>query len=295
MMNAVLNRSPLLLQISVLLITAITWPGISTAAQLTLTWQDNATNEDGFEVERKTGTTGTFAPILPLKGPNVTSHTDSSLASGITYCYRVRAFNAAGDSSYSNQACGTTPTSTQNFTITVSKSGNGGGTVTSSPTGINCGSSCSATYSSGTAVTLTATRVSGSAFSGWSGGGCSGTSTCIIIANANISVTATFTRDTSSPTTPANLTATATSSSRINLRWTASTDNRGVTGYRVERCKGNGCTNFTQIATPTGTTYSNAGLQANTKYRYRIRATDAAGNFSPYSNTATATTMKVSK
>ena len=44
----------------------------------------------------------------------------------------------------------------------------------------------------------------------------------------------------------------AASSSQINLSWTASTDNVGVTGYLVERCQGAGCTNFAQIATPTG-------------------------------------------
>ena len=58
--------------------------------------------------------------------------------------------------------------------------------------------------------------------------------------------------DTPPPTAPTNLSATAASSSQINLSWTASTDNVGVTGYRVERCQGAGCTTFAQIATPSG-------------------------------------------
>ena len=96
--------------------------------------------------------------------------------------------------------------------------------------------------------------------------------------------------DTQAPTAPSGLGATAASSAQINLSWTASTDNVGVTGYRVERCQGAGCTSFAQIATPAGTTYSDAGLTAGTSYSYRVRATDAAGNLSGYSNVASATT-----
>ena len=96
--------------------------------------------------------------------------------------------------------------------------------------------------------------------------------------------------DTQPPTAPSGLTATAASSSQINLAWTASTDNVGVTGYLVERCQGAGCTSFAQIGTSTSTTFSDTGLTASTSYSYRVRATDAAGNLSPYSNTASATT-----
>src|SRR5213079_1596625 len=97
--------------------------------------------------------------------------------------------------------------------------------------------------------------------------------------------------DTQPPTTPSNLTATAVSGSQINLNWTASTDDVGVTGYRVERCQGAGCTSFAPIATAGGTTYSDTGLGANTTYTYRVRATDAAGNPSGYSEVASATTL----
>jgi chitodextrinase len=96
--------------------------------------------------------------------------------------------------------------------------------------------------------------------------------------------------DTTPPTAPTNLAATAASSSQINLSWTASTDNVGVTGYKVERCSGAGCSNFAQIGTSTGTTYNSTGLTASTSYSYRVRAYDAAGNNSGYSNTATAST-----
>jgi fibronectin type 3 domain-containing protein len=96
--------------------------------------------------------------------------------------------------------------------------------------------------------------------------------------------------DTQFPTTPANLNIGAMSSSSINLSWVASTDNVAVTGYRIERCQGVGCSNFVQKATSTGTTYGDSGLSPNTSYTYRVRATDAAGNLSAYSNTRSATT-----
>lgn len=93
------------------------------------------------------------------------------------------------------------------------------------------------------------------------------------------------------PSAPSGLLATAVSTSQINLSWTASTDDVGVTGYLVERCLGGGCTDFAQIATPSGTTYSDTLLQAATSYSYRVRATDAAGNLSPYSSVQTAATL----
>ena len=97
--------------------------------------------------------------------------------------------------------------------------------------------------------------------------------------------------DTQAPTAPSGLSATAVSGSQINLAWTASTDNVGVSGYRVERCQGAGCSDFVQVATPTGTTFNNTGLAAGTSYSYRVRAADAAGNLSGYSSVQSATTQ----
>src|SRR5688572_25495899 len=66
----------------------------------------------------------------------------------------------------------------ESFTLQVLKSGSGSGQVTSSPSGIDCGSSCSRSFPKDTRVTLSATPDAGSVFGGWSGGGCSGTGTC---------------------------------------------------------------------------------------------------------------------
>lgn len=94
-----------------LVLMASFWPAQSEAASLTVSWTDNSTNETGFKIERRTATITTYAQIA-LVGANVTSYFDSGLASGTTYCYRVRAFNGAGDSDYSNEACATTVNST---------------------------------------------------------------------------------------------------------------------------------------------------------------------------------------
>jgi hypothetical protein len=93
---------------------------------------------------------------------------------------------------------------------------------------------------------------------------------------------------TPTPAAPTNLTATAASSSQINLSWTDNSNNE--TGFKIERSS-NG-TNFTQIATVAANikAYTDTGLTASTKYYYRVRAYNSAGN-SAYSNTASATTL----
>ncbi|MGZ5347505.1 MAG: LamG-like jellyroll fold domain-containing protein, partial [Solirubrobacterales bacterium] len=96
--------------------------------------------------------------------------------------------------------------------------------------------------------------------------------------------------DTTPPTAPSGVTATASGSTTINLAWTASTDNVGVTSYRVERCQGASCTNFAQVATPSATSHSDTGLAPSSTYRYRVRAVDASGNLGGYSSVAEATT-----
>ncbi len=93
------------------------------------------------------------------------------------------------------------------------------------------------------------------------------------------------TLDTTAPSTPTNLTATAFSSSQINLAWTASTDNVGVTGYNIYR-------NGVQFATSISTSFQNtANLSPNTTYSYNVAAFDAAGNTSAQSSSASATTQ----
>jgi hypothetical protein len=135
---------------------------------------------------------GFNAPCSPSPGSGTSnvavSAALSSLAPGTTYEFQVVAQSAAG----------TTTGATGMFTtvgasLTVFKTGSGSGTVTSSPAGINCGATCSHRYAHGTLITLSATPSAGSSFTGWSGGGCSGTGTCQVTTNADTAVTATFT------------------------------------------------------------------------------------------------------
>jgi phospholipase C len=127
----------------------------------------------------------------------------------------------------SNPTCTVTLSASQQVTATfnvmqsapqlsVSLAGNGSGTVTSQPPGINCGSTCSASFANGTQVTLTATPAAGSSFAGW-GGACAGTSsTCTLTLTANEKVTAIFNLIQASPVLTVILAGTGTGSVSSN-------------------------------------------------------------------------------
>jgi subtilisin len=176
------------------------------STQINLTWSDSDT-ETGFKIERCTGADCSNFTQIATVGTNVTSYSNTGLTASTIYSYRVRAYNTAGDSDYSNIA---------------------------------------------TAITQAAPAL---------------------------------------PAAPSNLTAAVVSRSQINLTWTDNSSNE--TGFKIERCKGSTCTNFTQIATVGAnvTSYSNTGLSANTTYRFRVRAYNASGN-SAYSNIVNATTLR---
>jgi transcriptional regulator CtsR len=80
---------------------------VVSSSQINLSWQDNSNNETGFAVERKTGSGGTYAQIATV-GANVTSYNSTTLSASTLYYYRVRAYNANGNSDYSNEAYATT-------------------------------------------------------------------------------------------------------------------------------------------------------------------------------------------
>jgi len=157
-----------------------------------------------------------------------------------------------------------------NYTLTVSKTGSG--TVVSSPGGINCGSTCSVSYASGTSVTLTATPATGYSFSGW-GGACSGTGSCNVSMTMARSVTANF-----SQTTASNIAI---------LAWDAPVPSTNFSGYRLyygtapgtyQQASGQG------ISVGNVTTYTVMGLSHGTRYYFAVTSFDTAGNESGYSN-----------
>jgi hypothetical protein len=93
--------------------------------------------------------------------------------------------------------------------------------------------------------------------------------------------------DTQAPTAPSSLTASNPSSSTIDLSWSASTDNVGVSGYKIYFNDG------TLATTSSGTSVTVTGLVSNTAYTFYATAYDAAGNESTSSNTASETTTGV--
>ena len=282
---------------------------VVSSAQINLTWSASTDNVGvaGYRLERCQGALCTnFAQIGT---PSSTTWSDSTLSPATAYSYRVRAADAAGNlSAYSGVASATTtalpdttpPSAPSNLTSTASltqivlswtaATDNVGvtGYLVERCQGAPCtvfaqiATSSSTTYTdsglaSGTAYSyrVRATDAAGnlSAYS------------------AITSAATPVPPDTTPPSVPGNLRTSVVSSTQVNLFWNASSDNVGVTGYRVERCQGTGCTSFAQIATPTATTWSDSGLTAATAYQYRVRAADAAGNLSAYSSVVSVTTM----
>ncbi|MDO8676397.1 MAG: hypothetical protein Q7K16_01970 [Candidatus Azambacteria bacterium] len=151
-------------------------------------------------------------------------------------------------------------------TLSVSKTGTGSGTVTSNPAGISCGSTCSDDFNYNTSVILTASPATGSDFTGWSGGGCSGTGTCTVVMTANKNVTATFVLE-----LPGNFTLSSPSATcnSIPLSWTASAN---ADGYNV--LKGS---SRVVIAITTALNFTDTTVSQNTSYLYQIEAYNSAG------------------
>ncbi len=88
--------------------TAVNAPGNTDAyvagdSAVTVTWTDNSDNETGFEVEQATDSAGPWTTIAAVSA-NATSHTEHYTLLGVSYCYRVRAVTASGQSGYSNLA-----------------------------------------------------------------------------------------------------------------------------------------------------------------------------------------------
>jgi chitodextrinase len=235
--------------------------------------------------------------VLLVSLGNVSTYQDSSLSAGTTYTYTVQALDAARNvSAQSAQASATTATAldTTPPTTPTNLVGNAVSTIRidlswSASTdndvvanyrlyraGVVVATLTSTTYQDigltpGTTYTYRVDAVDAT-------GNASGLSAAVTVSTPSPP-------DTTAPTTPAGLAASAVSDTKIDLSWSPSTDNVAVTGYRVIR---NG-----SLATTLGnvTTFQDTGLKASTLYSYRVQALDAAGNVSPQSNAASATTL----
>jgi len=277
---------------------------VASNTQIDLSWTASTDNVGvtGYSIQRCSGAgCSAFAQAGSVLG-KVTTFSDTGLTPSTSYTYQVIASDAAGNPSLpSNTATtvttgppaapsGLIATSTGATQITLSWSNNAtnqtGFKVERSPdavtfTQIGTAGASATTYSDPNLLPSTAYyyRVRATNTAGDSG--------YSNVANAKTAA------DTIPPTAPSKLTAAAASSTQINLSWTASTDNVGVTGYAIQRCLGAGCTTFAQVAAPsgTGTAFSDIGLSPSTSYSYEIIATDAAGNPSSPSNIGSATTL----
>ena len=263
----------------------------------------------GYRVERCQGAgCSTFTQVGT---PTTTSFNNTGLSAATAYSYRVRAVDAAGNLvAFSSIVSATTPAATDT-------------TPPTAPTNL------AASAVSPTQVNLSWTAatdnvaVTGYRVERCQGAGCStftqvATPTATSFADTGLSrgdgvlvpragrrrrraTSAPSARsrarrhqaapDTTPPTAPTNLAASAASATQVNLSWTAATDNVAVTGYRVERCQGAGCSDLHAGRTPTANSFADSGLSASTAYSYRVRAVDAAGNLGPYTAIVSATTQ----
>ena len=171
-------------------------------------------------------------------------------------------------------------------TITVEfklrKSGNGSGRVTA--TKIDCGTVCSADYGFGKSIALTAKPDEGSLFDGWNGVCAKTQATCTFPAGPITSIRAVFARDTTAPSTPGVPVVGSRTRTSVAIAWTASTDNVGVTGYRVY-------VNDAPAGETQGTAFTLERLTCGRGYSVAVDAVDAFGNRSQRAGTTAQTQL----
>ncbi|GAB4126818.1 MAG: hypothetical protein Fur0027_08630 [Raineya sp.] len=263
--------------------------------QVNLSWTDNDTGEQGFRLERSEDNFATFTVLSNNLPPNTTSYTDNTVASNTTYQYRVRAFFLSLNSAYSNVASVTTPNVSLNAPTGLSATAVSASRINLSWTDAEINEAGYKVERSADGITFTeiASSLPANSTSYSDNGLAPGTQyyyrvRCFLgttdspysnIANATTFIVV---------ATPTSLTATATSTSQINLTWNDVATNE--TGYKVEHSTDG--VSFTEIADlPANTTaYSDAGLTSGVLYFYRVRAYNGS-IFSAYSNTAQATTQ----
>jgi len=264
------------------------------ASQINLTWTDNSVTENGYYVEQSPVDNLHFVQIAAT-GPNATSYSVTGLSAGTKYYYRVRAYNAITTSAYSNQTNATTlasiPVAPSGLTITTLLSSKiiiAWTDNSNNETGFKVQRKLGAT---GTYTTITTTGANATTYSDISV--TDGTSYCYRVAATNSAGDSPYSNEVCGTTPlakPTAATATAVSSSQINLTWID--NSASETGYKIERKTGLAGT-YSQIALVGANVQSypdTNGLAPNTKYYYRVRATNGTLD-SDYSNEPSATTF----
>jgi chitodextrinase len=263
-------------------------------SQINLSW--NASSDTGGS-----GLAGykVFRNGVQIATTNLTSYNNTSLVGSTGYSFTVAAYDNAGNAStQSTSASATTPICPDT-------------TAPSMPTGLTASAaSCSQINLSWTASTDTGgsglagynvyrngVQIATTNLTSYNNTGLAGsTSYSFTVAaydnagnastqSTSASATTPICPDTTAPSMPTGLTASAASCSQINLSWTASTDTggSGLAGYKVYR-------NGVQIATTNLTSYNNTGLAGSASYSFTVAAYDNAGNASTQSTSASTTT-----
>jgi hypothetical protein len=269
--------------------TSLLATATSTSA-ISLSWTDNSNNETGFYVERSPDNS-TWTQIATLNA-NVTTYNDSSLSSATTYYYRVRAYNAGGNSAYTNTSSATTQTTPPNTPSTLAATAV---STTEIDLAWTDNSNQTGFYIERSPDNSTWTQIASTTSTSYHDTGLSSATTyyyriCAYNAGGDSSYTSvsSATTQTPVPNAPTTLLATATSTSAISLSWTDNSSNE--TGFYVERSPDD--SSWTQIASlgANVTTYNDSSLSSATTYYYRVRAYNAGGN-SAYTNVSSATTQ----
>ena len=267
-----------------------------TSSQVRVTWPDRSATETGFKIERRPDSGGNYTEIATV-GANTTSFTDSGLLEAIKYWYRVRAYNADTTSDYSNEKQVTTlhniPAAPSNLTITsllsnkvtLSWSDNSG-----NESGFKIQRKQGAT---GTWVDIKTTAANVTSYTDNDTTLRDGTLYYYRVSATNAAGDSAFSNQASGTTPlakPTSATATAVSSSRINLTWVD--NSASETGYKIER-KRTAAGTYAQIDQVGANVHNyndTNGLEPNTRYYYRVRATNGTLN-SDYSNAPFAVTF----
>ncbi len=260
------------------------------AAEARLTWQDNASDEQYYRIERSNDG-ATFAQV-GLVGANTTTWSNSGLSAETTYFYRVRASAGTSYSDYSNVVSVTTgqaPAAPANLVATAQSADTIKLTWTDNATDEQYyrveRSADGASYSQVALLLANATS--------WTNYSLSASTTYFYRVRASAGTAYSAYSNVASATTspppaaPSGLTAVTLGPDSIKVTWTDNATNEQY--YRVER-SGDGTT-FAQVAIllANSTSWTNTGLLAGTRYTYRVRAS-AGVVYSPYSGTASATT-----
>lgn len=260
------------------------------AGTVTLEWdQVNSPSLAGYMLYYGTAA-GNYTSKVDVGNTNIRSI--GSLADGGTYHFAVTAYDAShNESGFSNDVTATASSGVPvaNFTASATS---GVAPLALNFTSTSTGSVTTYAWTFGDGMTSTTQNPShvysaaGSYTVGLTVTGSGGSNTKTM--SNYITVTAAPPGDTTPPSVPGSLVATMSGNTTVNLAWNPSSDNVGVVGYRIERCGGT-CSAYLQMGTSSTTNFTDSSLVAGTTYSYRVRAADAAGNLSGYSNTATVT------